>query len=138
MPGYNPVEFDLVIDEKTNLTLFLSFGNGSTAFDPNTTGNWLYIAAFDISQEFMLISIFFALLYFWWNSEKIGMMMMLTMLIIPYDFVVIIVYLLPLYITDVAILLFVQSVFILVSIIVAGHTIDVRSKKKKEEKQRGE
>jgi hypothetical protein len=138
MPGYNPVEFDLVIDEKTNLTLFLSSGNGSTAFDPNTTGNWLYIAAFDISQEFMLISIFFALLYFWWNSEKIGMMMMLTMLIIPYDFVVIIVYLLPLYITDVAILLFVQSVFILVSIIVAGHTIDVRSKKKKEEKQRGE
>jgi hypothetical protein len=118
-----------------NVTSNMSLNGNVTA---KNSDDWLYIAGFDINPTFLLLSVFFGLLYLWWKSEKVSMMFVLAMIIVPYDFVVMIVYLLPHYITDVNILLFIRVVFMLISLVVMGYTVDYRSKKKKEEKQSGE
>jgi hypothetical protein len=103
--------------------------------DANTSESFLYYASFDVSQSFLLISIFFGLLYFWWKSEKIPMMSLLVMIIVPYDYIVVIVYALPLYITDANILSFVRIIFIIISFVVMGYTIDLWDKSRKEKSE---
>ena len=92
--------------------------------------DWLFMASFNINEFFMILSVFFALLYFWFKSENIYLTMALAMIITPYSFVAMILYVLPSYITDAAILLFMQLVFIFVALIVLGFTIDIINKKR--------
>jgi hypothetical protein len=99
--------------------------------DVNITDDFLYIAGFDITEPFLLLSILFALFYFWWKAESLGMMYVMAMLLIPYIIVVGIVYLLPLYIVDVNILLFVRLIFLMLSVGIGGFTIDRRAKSRK-------
>jgi hypothetical protein len=96
----------------------------NTSFDCNASEDFLYIAGFDVDPQFLLLSIFFALIYFWWKSVDIRIMSLLTMLLIPYIFVVLINYALPLYITDANILLFLDSIFILMAVAIGGFTLD--------------
>jgi hypothetical protein len=99
--------------------------------DANTSEGFLFIAGFDITEPFLLLSILFALFYFWWKAESMGIMYLMTMLLIPYIIVVGVVYLLPLYITDASILLFVRLIFLMLSVGIGGFTIDRRAKSRK-------
>ena len=119
----SPSELAFIINGSYSIGQCFPSVNG-TSFDPNASGNWLWISSFDISPTFLLLSIFFGLLYFWWKSEDTTMMIILTMLIVPYDFVVMTTYLLPLYITDATILVFLQGILIILGIIIMGYTIE--------------
>jgi hypothetical protein len=121
---YNSSSEDISFNVSGNASLI------ATA-DVNISDDYLYIAGIDIEPTFLLLSVFFALFYFWWKSESIAMMYLLTMLIIPYSIVVIVVYLLPLYIVDVNILLFMRLIFLMLTVGIGGYTIDRRAKFKK-------
>jgi glucan phosphoethanolaminetransferase (alkaline phosphatase superfamily) len=84
----------------------------------------LYIADLNISEGLLLLSIFFMLSYFWFKSENWRMTALIAMLLMPYTIVVIVLYTLPLYITNVDILAFVQIIFLIISLIVVGYTIE--------------
>jgi hypothetical protein len=137
LPGYINWNGSYVANS-TNISFVVTSNMSLLGNVTINSDGWLNIASFNINSQLLLLSIFFGLIYLWWKSEKVSMMFVLAMLIVPYDIVVMIVYLLPLYITDTAILLFMRILFLLISIVVMGYTLDYRSKNKKEEKQSGE
>jgi len=125
---YNSTSTNISFNVTGNATI-----NGNA--DVNLSDDVIYIAGFDLDEPFLLLSILFALFYFWWRSESVGMTYIFAMLLIPYIIVVGILYLLPLYITDSNILLFVRILFLLLAVAVGGYTVDIRSKIKKGEKE---
>jgi hypothetical protein len=85
----------------------------------------------DVSGSLLLIGIFFILIYMWWDSEKIANIGVFTMILVPYDFVVVINYLLPTYITDPSILSFTQIIFMILAVVFMAITLNMWNENRK-------